>query len=105
MKKASKMSGLASAFVILLLLTLSLGANDLALAANPGRAGGSNEQLSERAIAVLYGANAVTPTQLKLAIDEVVDLRASIFIFGHLRSTGLEKILLLVTGYSSKPES
>ncbi len=41
MKKASKMSGLASAFVIPLLLMLSLGANDLALAANPGIAGGA----------------------------------------------------------------
>jgi hypothetical protein len=52
MKKAYNTSGLLSFFVILLLLILSLEANDLALAANWGSAGGSNEQVSERGVDV-----------------------------------------------------
>jgi hypothetical protein len=46
MKKAYKMFGLVSTFVILLLLTLSLEASDLALAPNAWAAGGPDEQVS-----------------------------------------------------------
>jgi hypothetical protein len=47
MKKAYKISGLASAFVILLLLIPSLGRNDLALGASPRIAGGASAQAGE----------------------------------------------------------